>query len=73
MNRLIPCIRREYEEWPRLSLTLAQATRLWNAEAHTCAAAFRALVRVGFLAQRSDGRFVRRDQAWHSGYRRFAA
>jgi hypothetical protein len=73
MNRLIPCIRREYEEWPRLSLTLAQAARLWNAEAHTSAAALRALVRVGFLAQRSDGRFVRREEARHSGYRSLAA
>ena len=67
MNRIIPRIRTEYGHWPRLSLTVAQAARLWSADEYTCQAAFRALVRVGFLAQREDGRFVRRDQSsWRS-------
>lgn len=64
VNRLIPRMRREYDEWPRLSLTVPQAAKLWSADEHTCVAAFRALVRVGFLAERGDGRFVRRDH-WH--------
>jgi hypothetical protein len=45
-----------------MALTVPQAARLWNADETTCSAAFRALVRVGFLAQRQDGRFVRHDQ-----------
>ena len=65
MNRLIPRMRREYEQWPRLSLTIPQAVRLWSADEHTCAAAFRALVRVGFLTMHGDGRFTRRDQLFH--------
>lgn len=63
MNRIIPRMRAEYERWPRLALTIPQAARLWSADRSACSAAFRALVRVGFLAERGDGRFVRRDQS----------
>jgi hypothetical protein len=59
-------MRREYEQWPRLALTVPQAARLWGADEHTCAAAFRALVGAGFLTQRDDGRFARRDQGYQS-------
>jgi hypothetical protein len=59
-------MRREYEQWPRLALTLPQAARLWDAEEHACAAALRALIRVGFLTRRDDGRFARRDQWYQS-------
>jgi hypothetical protein len=65
LNRLIPNIRREYEQWPRLALTLPQAARLWSAEEQACASALRALVRVGYLALREDGRFARREQREH--------
>jgi hypothetical protein len=59
-------MRTEYDHWPRLALTVPQAARLWSADEYTCEAAFRALVRVGFLAEREDGQFVRRDQpSWH--------
>ena len=64
VNRMIPRMRREYEHWPRLALTIPQAARLWSADQSVCSAAFRALVRVGFLAHRGDGRFVRRDQSF---------
>jgi hypothetical protein len=67
LNRLIPRMRREYERWPRLALTLSQAARLWSADEPTCAAALRALVRVGFLTLREDERYARRDQWYQSG------
>jgi hypothetical protein len=57
-------MRKEYGQWPGLALTIPQAARLWNADEHTCASAFQALVRVGFLTRREDGRFARRDQAY---------
>ena len=63
MNTLIPCIRREYLDLPRLALTLPQAARLWNVDERTCRAALKALSASGFLTQRDDGRFARRD-AW---------
>jgi len=67
LNRIIPRMRTEYDQWPRLSLTVPQAARLWSADEYTCRTAFLALVRVGYLAQREDGRFVRRDQSsWRS-------
>lgn len=71
MNRIIRRMRTEYEHWPRLALTVPQAARLWSADEYSCGAAFRALVRVGFLAAREDGRFVRRDQssAWSDSWR----
>jgi len=59
-------MRREYEQWPRLALTVPQAAKLWSADEQTCIAAFRALIRVGFLTQRDDGRFARRDQWYQS-------
>jgi hypothetical protein len=66
VNPLIPCIRREYEQWPRQALTVPQAARLWSAEEASCAAAFGALIRVGFLTRRADGRFTRRDQEYET-------
>ena len=62
VERLIPVMRREFEQWPRLALTLAQASRLWREKESTCVAAFDTLVRTGFLTRREDGRFARRDQ-----------
>jgi len=62
VNRIIARMRTEYEHWPRLALTVPQAARLWSADHYTCAEAFRALVRVGFLIRQDDGRYVRRDQ-----------
>ncbi len=63
MNTLIPCVRREYQELPRLALTLTQAARLWDVDEDTCRADLEALVASGFLTLRDDGRFARRD-AW---------
>jgi hypothetical protein len=60
LKSLVHCIRREYVEWPRLSLTLAQAARLWHTDQATCARALKVLLDDGYLLERRDGRFVRR-------------
>jgi hypothetical protein len=67
MNTLIPCIRREYREMPRLALTLQQAARLWDVDEDTCKIALEALVSGGFLTLREDGRFARAD-AWYQSW-----
>jgi hypothetical protein len=67
MNRLIPCIRKEYQEQPGLALTLPQAARLWNTDLRICEAAFDALISALFLTLRADGRYARRD-AWHQSW-----
>jgi hypothetical protein len=46
---LVALIRAEYDEIPGLSLTLAQAARLWNADRQECLAALEALTNEGFL------------------------
>ena len=52
-------IRGEFNEMPGLCLTPAQARRLWDVDASTCAGALDDLLREGFLLRRSDGSFVR--------------
>ena len=52
-------VRAEYDEMPGLSVTLAQARRLWNADAHCCEAVFSALTASGFLKLTTKGRYVR--------------
>ncbi len=51
-------VRAEYDEMPGLSLTFAQAIRLWNLDASICAQVLENLVRNGFL-RLSDGRYLR--------------
>jgi hypothetical protein len=51
-------MRREFTTWPRLSLTLAQARRLWSLETPTCRELLGILVDEGELRQRSDGAYV---------------
>jgi len=50
----------EYLEMPGLSLTLAQAQRLWALDSHTCRQVLSLMVDAGFLKQRSDGTYIRR-------------
>jgi hypothetical protein len=64
MQQLCTRITCEYLEMPGLSLTLPQATRLWNADEGSCARVLERLVAFGFL--RSAGGTYRRDTA---GYR----
>jgi len=52
-------VRGEFREMPGLTLTLAQAGRLWALNADTCAEVLSELVAVGFLCRRADGAFSR--------------
>ena len=54
-------IQAEYAEMPGLSVTLAQAQRLWATDRQTCTAAFKALMRRGELRRTARGRYVRCD------------
>jgi hypothetical protein len=52
-------VRAEYEEMPGLSVTLAQAQRLWCVDRQTCEGVFMGLVERGFLRRTTKDRFVR--------------
>lgn len=52
-------VRREFTEWPTVSLTLQQACRYWGIEQTVCAPLLEELVAEGFLVRRVDGRFSR--------------
>jgi hypothetical protein len=49
----------EYQEMPGLSLTAAQARRLWRLDPATCDRVLEALVREGHLRRTRDGMYVR--------------
>jgi hypothetical protein len=52
-------VRGEFREMPGLTLTLAQAGRLWSLDAGTCMDVLSHLVDAGFLCRRPDGAFCR--------------
>lgn len=52
-------VRAEYAEMPGLSVTLAQAQRLWGVDELTCRRVFDALIERGFLRTTMKGRYVR--------------
>ncbi len=52
-------VRGEFREMPGLSLTLAQAQRLWSLDMSTCCDVLSELVESGFLSRRTDGAFCR--------------
>lgn len=56
---LLAQIRGEFREMPGLSLTLRQASRLWNLDPLTCDVALRMLVEELFLARTRLGAFRR--------------
>ena len=58
MQTLIRRVRGEYLEMPGMSLTLAQACRLWQMDAPTCQAALDMLIAERFLGLTRDGAFV---------------
>ena len=60
-ERLLQRIRSEYREIPGLSLTLEQASRLWNTDAATSGAVLEVLVEQRFL--RVSKRQYRRNDA----------
>jgi hypothetical protein len=51
----------EFVEMPGLSLTAAQAQRLWGLDREMCDRLLGALVDAKFLSQRRDGTFIRVD------------
>ena len=53
----------EYIEMPGLSVTTAQAQRLWGLDRAACDALLGALVDAKFLFRTRDGAFVRSDLA----------
>lgn len=55
---LAPLIRAEYREMPGLSVTLAQAARLWHVDRNHCLDVLEALTAEGFL-RRVQGSYVR--------------
>ena len=56
---IIERVRGEFREMPGLTLTLAQAGKLWSLDATTCTEVLSYLVSVGFLCRRPDGAFCR--------------
>lgn len=56
-------IRGEFLEMPGLSLTPAQAQRLWALEREVCDALLTVLVTEGFLTRSRDGAFLRRTRS----------
>lgn len=52
-------VRGEFREMPGLTLTLAQAGRLWSLDQVTCSEVLGQLVEAGFLRKRPDGSFCR--------------
>ena len=60
---MIRRIRGEYLEMPGLSLSVAQAQRLWDLEPAVCHGLLNALVETGFLVRTREGAFVHRDSS----------
>jgi hypothetical protein len=58
---LLARIRGEYDEMPGLSLTPAQAERLWQLDRETCRAALNRLVQRRVLALTARGRYVKHE------------
>ena len=52
-------VRGEFREMPGLTLTLAQAVKLWSLDVATCSDVLYCLVADGFLCRRADGAFCR--------------
>jgi hypothetical protein len=52
-------IRGEFREMPGLTLSLAQACRLWSLDELACGEALTQLVQAGFLCRKADGGFCR--------------
>ena len=60
-------VRGEFREMPGLTLTLAQAGRLWSLDVATCSQVLSHLVAAGFLCRRADGTFSRASDFKKSG------
>jgi hypothetical protein len=60
-DQLVQRIRREFREWPTLSLTLAQASRLFGVPEAACLRIFAKLALEGALRLNTAGAWVRCD------------
>lgn len=58
---LLARIRGEYDEMPGLSLTPAQAERLWQLDRETCRLALNRLVQRRVLVMTARGRYVKNE------------
>jgi hypothetical protein len=63
LESVLQRIRGEYLEMPGLTLTTAQAQRLWGLDHDTCASLLAALVDANFLRTTRDGAYIRVDHA----------
>lgn len=63
-RRLLDRIRAEFLEMPGLSLTPAQAQRLWGMDRATCEHLCGRLLEEGFLRLTSGGAYVLGERAW---------
>ena len=63
IDEVLQRIQGEFVEMPGLSLTAAQARRLWGLDSDLCAGLLGSLVDVRFLVQTRDDAFVRREGA----------
>jgi hypothetical protein len=61
LESVLQRIRGEYLEMPGLTLTTAQAQRLWGLDRDTCASLLAALVDAKFLKTTRDGAYIRFD------------
>src|SRR5436190_20544458 len=52
-------VRGEFREMPGLTLTVAQAQRLWNVDQATCTSVLSQLVDAGFLCRKANGAYGR--------------
>jgi hypothetical protein len=52
-------VRGEFREMPGLTLTLAQAGRLWSLDTPTCNEVLSELVQIGYLCRTASGAFCR--------------
>jgi len=59
IEALVVSVRREFEEMPGLTLTAAQARRLWALEPRRCRAVLDRLVETGYLCQTETGRYAK--------------
>ncbi len=58
-NSITERVRGEFREMPGLTLTVAQARRLWSLDAPTCSRILSELVETGYLCRTADGVFCR--------------
>jgi hypothetical protein len=63
LDEIVRRVRAEYKEMPGLSLTVAQAQRLWTLDPSTCGIVLRRLVESRFLRTTARGRYVRAEHA----------